>query len=120
VWGRSGEQNGKWVGYDAECPPQMNGGSGQFAAAHVLIKIGNKQLPGEWVIPLSHLANTYANAGIWKTGFQPTLGYTGTWHRLRVGISVTAIKTTSTIKTTSRQRRNNVAFTRKQRRRFQV
>ena len=94
VWGKSGEHNGKWVGYDADCPLQMNGGSGQFAAAHVLIKIGNKKLPGEWVIPLSHLANTYANAGIFKTGrFQPTLGYTAAWHSLRV--SVTAIKTAS-------------------------
>jgi len=91
VWGESGEKNREWAGYDANCPLQMNGGSGQYAASHVYIKIkGNKQ-QGEWVIPLSGFANSYANAKIWnENSYTPTPGYTETWHQLRV--TVTAIQ----------------------------
>ena len=90
MWGPSKSENGKWNCYDAETPLQMNG-SGQYAASHVYIKIGDMHLSGLWVIPLSAFANSYANAEIWtRNPFPPTRGYTDTWHKLRV--PVTAIR----------------------------
>lgn len=96
LWGQpppGSAENGKWNCYDADAKPPlvMNWGRGKYAASHVYIKIREEVLSGLWVIPLSGFANSYANARIWGK-FQPTKGYSETWHSLRAGVSVTAIK----------------------------